>query len=715
MPPREAVSLMLGILDALAAAHEQGIVHRDLKPSNVLLGSDGRPRVMDFGIAARISSGARTGGTDAPERVVGTPGCMSPEAARGEAPLPGMDVFAAGVMLGELLAGEALMRETDPYGYLKRVQTEDLHLPDGVAVDATLRGIVQRAVARDPLVRYDSARAMHVALTAWLNPDLPPVVATAEAGHGTIEFLLRRMRHKTDFPALSQSVLRIQRLASSDTETLSGLSSEILKDVALTNKLLRMVNSAHFKHASGGGVSTISRAVALVGFAGIRNMALSLVLLEHMNDKAHAGHLKDEFLRALMAGSLASELVPVTRDSEEAFLGSMFQNLGRLLGEYYFPEEALQIRQQLPTPTLGQASHAERETAACRVLGLGYDALGAGIARQWGLPDTLQRAMRPPAGDAPSRAVGAGVERMRWLGRGANAMTDALLGAADAQAQQRSLSLVAERYAGVLGLLPRDMLAAAHGARLKVADLAQAMGLQVASGALSRRLLDMNVVSRTGSASALPGVAPASAGADAPTLAMAMAPQGISALQPDSAATPSPAIRLASTLESVSRVLAQPRPRLNEVLMAALEGMQAALHFQRIVFCLRDAASGVLTGRVGLGDGATAACRAFQIPVRAASGSELDLFATLCSRGADTLIADACAGNVARRLPDWYRLHVNAPTFLLLPLMMKGAPAGLIYADKAQAGAIALSDADLALLRALRDQVVTAFKAGGAG
>ncbi len=751
MPPREAVSLMLGILDALAAAHELGIVHRDLKPSNVLLGSDGRPRVMDFGIAARISTDTGTGtdtdtgtgtsaardGSDAPERVVGTPGYMSPEAARGEAPLPGMDVFAAGVMLGELLAGEALMRETDPYRYLKRVQSEDLRLSDGVAVDATLRGVVQRAVARDPLLRYDSARAMHVALTAWLNPDLPPEAAVVDAGHGTIEFLLRRMRHKTDFPALSQSVLRIQRLASSETETLSGLSTEILKDVALTNKLLRMVNSAHFKHASGGGVSTISRAVALVGFAGIRNMALSLVLLEHMNDKAHAGHLKDEFLRALMAGSLASELVPVARDSEEAYLGSMFQNLGRLLGEYYFPEEALQIRQQLPAPTLGQASHAERETAACRVLGLGYDALGAGIARHWGLPDTLQRAMRPPDGEAPSRAVGAGIERLRWLGRGANAMTDALLSAADATAQQRALLLVAERYAGVLGLLPRDMLAAAQGARLKVADLAQAMGLQVASGALSRRLLDMNVVSRTGSASASPAVTPSSATADASTLVLppgaraaqaaptaaqadtptlVMDPQGtVAALKPDSAAPASPAIRLASALDSVNRVLSQPRPRLNEVLMAALDGMQQALQFQRIVFCLRDSASGVLTGRVGLGEGATAACRAFQIPVRAAAGSELDLFATLCSRGADTLIADAGAGNVARRLPDWYRRHVNAPTFLLLPLMIKGAPAGLIYADKAQAGAIVLSDTDLALLRALRDQVIAAFKAGGAG
>lgn len=76
MPAREAVQLLLGVLDALAAAHEQGIVHRDLKPSNILLGRDGRARVMDFGIAARTSQ--------ADGRIVGTAGYMSPEAARGE-------------------------------------------------------------------------------------------------------------------------------------------------------------------------------------------------------------------------------------------------------------------------------------------------------------------------------------------------------------------------------------------------------------------------------------------------------------------------------------------------------------------------------------------------------------------------------------------------------------------------------------------------------
>ena len=69
-------------------------------------------------------------------------------------------------------------------------------------------------------------------------------------------------------------------------------------------------------------------------------------------------------------------------------------------------------------------------------------------------------------------------------------------------------------------------------------------------------------------------------------------------------------------------------------------------------------------------------------------------------KGADLLISDAAT--VTARLPAWYRQRAAAPTFLMLPLMLKGAPLGLIYADKAQAGAIALDTKDLALLRALR-------------
>ncbi len=669
MPARETVQLLLGVLDALAAAHELGIVHRDLKPSNILLGRDGRARVMDFGIAARTTQGDG--------RIVGTAGYMSPEAARGEAPVPAMDVFAAGVLLGELLSGGPLMRESDPLRAVQRVQVEDLQLPETTKVDQTLRGIVQRALARDVRTRYDSARSMHAALSAWLNPeaDLAPDAGNSNA---TLEFLLRRMKHKTDFPALSESVVRIQRLATSDTESLKSLTDEILRDVSLTNKLLRMVNTAHFTAVSGGGISTVSRAVALVGFAGIRNMALSVLLLEHMGDKAHAAQLKEEFLRALMAGTLAGELSPLARESEEAFLAAMFQNLGRLLTEYYFPEEAVQIRQQVAR----NDTAATREVAARRVLGIGLEDLGLGVAKAWGLPDTLQKALRVPDGEVPAHAVPAGVDRLRWLGRGANAMAAALL-SSDGEAQAAALRVAADLYGPALGVSPRKIVSATLESRAQLSQLASAMGLQVAAGAPARRLLEATLPIGT------------------------QVPHDKTLIEPR-AEQEAPRVALSRGLADLRAALAANPLRLGEVLNLVLDTMHRALDFRWVVLCLRDPKSGQLVGRLGLGEGVGDVSPAFRVGLGGATHG--DLFAALCAKGADMLVKDASA--VVNHLPAWYRHRVNAGSFMVMPLQIKGASIGLIYADKMAAGSITLHEGELELLRALRDEAVAAFKRG---
>ena len=103
---REAVELSMSVLDGLQAAHAAGVVHRDLKPSNILLDPSGRARVMDFGIAARLSGASRS--APASQQIIGTPGYLSPEAARGEPPGLQMDVFACAVMLAEMLSGQLL-------------------------------------------------------------------------------------------------------------------------------------------------------------------------------------------------------------------------------------------------------------------------------------------------------------------------------------------------------------------------------------------------------------------------------------------------------------------------------------------------------------------------------------------------------------------------------------------------------------------------------
>jgi serine/threonine protein kinase len=699
LPAREAIELMLGVLEALQVAHAAGVVHRDLKPSNILVDGSGRARVMDFGIAGRMQDPANH------QQVVGTPGYMSPEAVHGQKPAPTMDIFSAGVVLAEMLSGQRLIAEKDPFRALYRVAHEDMTFPAGTPaeVDDPLRAIVLRGMARDPAQRHADVDAFSAALRNWLAPanNLKPV----SQSNGTLEFLLRRMRHKTDFPAMSDSVASIQRVANCENETLAGLSNEILKDVALTNKLLRLVNTARYSQVGGGSINTVSRAVALIGFAGIRNMALSLVLLEHMNDKAHANLLKEEFLRSLMAASLADELCGERRDSEEAFIGAMFQNLGRLLTEFYFPEEAAKVRSLARAADKTSAPRRPSATtidhaASINVLGLSFEDLGVGVAKAWGLPEGLQRCMRRPANEPPTRPSDK-TDRIRWAAVAANDLTDALLEPEPGGAA--AVKLATDRYARALDMNAEGMQDAVVHARQKMIELAQAMNLHAPANSPMRKLIektDQAAVAHASednlSAHELQATMPIEMPQASAAPAAAFDPQAAAAM-------------LAAGIQDITNTMVEDF-RLNEVLRMILETMLRALGFRRIVFCLRDPKTESLTGRFGLGEGVDAIASKFKVPLKAAPGAAIDLFGAVCLKGADTLISDATVTSIGDRLPAWYRQSVNAPAFLLLPLLMKGAPFALIYADKAQPGGIELGEKELSLLRTLRNQAVMAFK-----
>jgi serine/threonine protein kinase len=698
LPVRESVEMMMGVLDALQAAHGAGVVHRDLKPSNILVDGQGRARVMDFGIAGRIQD-------KQDQQVVGTPGYMSPEATHGDKPSPAMDLFGFGLVLAEMLSGEQLVAEKDPYRAIYRVAHEDLQLPASMPndVDDKLRAILMRCLARDPSQRHADVAALRDDLNEWLRPtqDATPVAAS----NGTLEFLLRRMRHKSDFPAMSDSVARIQRVANSDKETVSSLSNEILKDVALTNKLLRLVNTARYSQAGGGSINTVSRAVALIGFAGIRNMALSLVLLEHMNDKAHATQLKEEFIRSLMSASLAGELFSDPREGEEAFLGAMFHNLGRLLAEFYFPEEAQKVRNLVKDAQKAWSSArrhtvAADNTAAVHVLGISYQDLGLGVARAWGLPDGLQQCMRRPSGEPPSRPCEK-ADRLRWAAVAAIDMTDAML--LPDESVEPALEAVTSRYARVLDTSASEIEKATARAQQRMLELTQAMNLHVPPGSPVWRLLETPLPHGEAKASQYhlaEHELQATITVDAEHLTITesgerFTPQEVAAM-------------LAAGIQDITNTMVEDF-QLNEVLRMILETMLRALGFRRIIFCLRDAKTNTLTGRFGLGKDVEAVAAKFKVALKPKDG-KIDLFTAVCLKGADTLIADATVPAIGQRLPEWYTQTVNAPSFLLLPLVMKGAPFALIYADKSRPGGIDLNEKSLSLLRTLRNQAVMAFK-----
>jgi serine/threonine protein kinase len=698
LPPAEAVALTIDILDALVAAHTAGVVHRDLKPSNVLVDESGKARVMDFGISARMQDAHEA---NASVLSGGTPGYISPEAASGAVPAPSMDIFSAGIVLAELLAGKPLIAERDPYRAIHRVVHEQLMLPAELSTDVNdpLRAIVMRALARDPAQRYASAQLFRDELKKWATPDVLVPEGQGDASNGpgssgTLQFLLRRMRHKSDFPALSDSVVRIQGMANSDRESVGTLTNEILKDVALTNKLLRLVNSVNY--AQCGKISTVSRAVSLVGFNGIRNMALSLVLLEHMQDKSHANLLKEEFLRSLMAGSIAAELCTLPKESEEAFIGSMFQNLGRLLTEFYFPEEARQVRNL----TAAKRNPVSETAASATVLGLNFEALGVGVAKAWGLPEGMQRCMRKPVGDPPGATPDDVTERLRWIAVAANDISDALL-RSPADELAGKLVQLAHRYARSLGMTSSDIQKATNTAREKLVELARAMELKVMPGSAAAKLL-MSPPSESETSK--------KTATDKDDTLTSHELHATRPTEPETVVTRDARHVndvLSAGIQDITNAMVEDF-RLTDVLRMILETMFRAMDFQRIVFCMRDPKTNTLTGRFGLGADIDKVVPSFKVSLKAGAGQ--DLFTAVCTKGADTMISDATEPRLAQRLPVWYRETINAPTFLLLPLQIKAAPFGLIYADKAKPGGLALDEKELAMLRTLRNQAVMAFR-----
>ncbi|MDM4721635.1 Stk1 family PASTA domain-containing Ser/Thr kinase [Micromonospora sp. WMMA1363] len=164
LQPRRALEICADMCAALEFSHRHGIIHRDIKPGNVMLTQTGQVKVMDFGIARALASGATT--MTQTSAVIGTAQYLSPEQARGEAVDARSDVYAAGCVLFELLVGHPPFVGDSPvsvaYQHVREAPPtpSDLNPEVSPAVDA----IVLKALSKNPLNRYQSAGEMRADL-----------------------------------------------------------------------------------------------------------------------------------------------------------------------------------------------------------------------------------------------------------------------------------------------------------------------------------------------------------------------------------------------------------------------------------------------------------------------------------------------------------------------------------------------------------------------
>ncbi|WP_373975793.1 HDOD domain-containing protein [Chitinibacter sp. SCUT-21] len=673
MAPVAAVQMMVAILEGLQAAHAKGVIHRDMKPQNIILDEQKRPRIMDFGVASQRGQSY--------DGLTGTAGFISPEMINNLPVDAQADVFACGVILYQMLTGKLVSDGDTVISILFKTANEDFVPPSRFndQIDEKLDHLVMAALFKSPESRYVDAGAMRTALLEWL--DAAGVARTegesTDARHSTIEFLLRRMRHSADFPALSQTIAAINKVDESQAEKVQSLSGVILQDFSLTNKLLKIVNSASYGQF-GGAISTISRAIVILGFDRIRSLAVTILLFEHMQNKAHASRLRDVVLEIFFGGMLCRKLADKNgwRDAEEALICGMFQHLGRLLTHFYFNEESLEILKR-------KTQTGEAETIAAEaVLGVSYAELGIAIAGEWNFPERIVHSMRPLP-DSKVREPMNQAERLRVF---ANLSTEMLplvtMKPVDASVYTQSLI---KRFSAIVSWSEREIQDLLKDAAKQYLSYLSLLQIDLGSAEFATQLRSL-------------------AGVKAATGAAPLAEESTAQTGSSDQAS-SPAAMLSAGVQDITNSLVG-EFNLNDVLRMILETMYRSIGFERVLFCTRDVKKGTMVARFGFGKDVDVILPKFNFPLSPLE----DVFQLVLAKNADVFIEDVDAESIAQRIPAWYRVISQSKTLVVFPVVIDKKAVGLFYADRMSAHSLSLPHDQLNLLKTLRNQAILAIR-----
>lgn len=656
----DAIKITVDILDALSSAHAQDILHLDIKPSNILIASNGQHYLLDFGMQQVMSGKSPNSKNEAAVY-------MAPELFTTEGAGLRSDIYSAGMILYEML-----------------------NLAPGKAkIDPRLEKIVLKATEQKPGGRYNSAIDMRQQLLEYLEAlkDVPEGSHEADVA-STLKFLLRRIRSKSDFPAISGVINQINKTVASDTDDSGKLAQIILQDFSLTNKLLKLVNSTSYSQF-GGKISTISKAVSILGFETVRNIASSLVLMDFLHNKSQSQEMKDAVVSSFFSGIVAIKLVDwkSAQEVEEAMICSLFYNLGRMLTKFYFFDESEEIAK------LVENKGVTEDQAAMEILGISYNELGLGIARTWNFPEALIAGMNKINAEKilnPEDNFG----RLNVAVNMANDICATTL-VKDPAARDQALERVKLRYAAVADSSDEKIAKVLANSLQDLSQRANVLGVDAANspvmGSMKMLLVKTveNIKAQSGEAGSaaveeLAKISAVTAAADDKINVEAF---------------------LSGGLQDVINTMAG-EYKLNDILQMVLETIYRGLGLRHVLVMSRDAKNNKMVARFGFGEKIVDILPDFHFSLN----HENDVFHLALEKGLDIVIEDVGAQNITSKIPAWHGKAINSRYFILLPMVLNNQVMGMIYADMLEARKLKISQNEMAVIRNLRNQAVLAIK-----
>lgn len=489
-------------------------------------------------------------------------------------------------------------------------------------------------------------------------PDgVSPAESTSRRASSAAEVILRAVRDPGGLPTVGGALARLADLLERDSEAVHALADTILADAALTQRLLHLANTLPYR-AGTAPVTTVTRAILLLGVNRVQAAAVSLLLLDRVVGRDNARRVYADFHQALVASSLASLLLGPAQgdDAEIACIAALMRNVGRMLLAVHAPQALAALRQ-------GEDARS--------VVGCTLEELTAQLMREWNLPDRLVHATQP----LPVRLDGtlAVVDPVRAAANFADAVAETLRTQGGA-AREQALARLRERFAAALLIDEAALAAALEAAGERARQFEHGAGI---SGPPAASLTQVQ---------------------QDPPQELASAP----AVERDAVGRPANSIAvmlggLADAAEALAR-----GGECETVIQLVLESIYNGLGVARVALALRDP-SGAIRVRTSFGQPPLA----FVLPAQGAG----DLFSAALSHTTDLHIGDVASEKVCGRLPSWFAQQcAKTRSFLLMPVASAGRPIGLLYADRTVTDPAGPSGEELNLLRALRSQLALALR-----
>ncbi|BAO86913.1 HDOD domain-containing protein [Caballeronia cordobensis] len=442
-----------------------------------------------------------------------------------------------------------------------------------------------------------------------------------------LDKLWSRMSERGDFPMLSQALRTTVSAMSDDDLDFTSLVQVVLSDVGLTQKVLRLANSAMYI-AFGGNITTVTRALMVLGMDAVGHLVVGLKLVDHFHQSAPRRiDAKLELNRTLLSGAVARQLTEHKdlRSAEEAVVCTLMRQIGKLLVAFYLEHEWDQLRRKAATENIP-------DSAACAaLLGVTFDEIGLEAADRWRLPETIREGMRATDPNAPvDETVPKHVRWLRAISNYSTEVADALTAQNVAVDGRESLVFdISNRYSGPLSTDAETLM-----------SMSLALANEEASDGVIREISELQ------------------ANADA------MARANISA-----------EARIGASVEDLRSLPS--KNALAPALAMASESILGSLHLSRTVIFVRQA-NNEFHARLGLGAGVEPMMQ----QLRFSADFRPDVFHLAITNPVGIFIENARDARIDARLPRWYKDTLGeAQAFVLLPVKSGDSTVALIYGD----------------------------------